>query len=111
MSNPREEWLAADDGAELYTLAWEPSNSDRAAVATVVFFHGLGEHANRYHHVFAEFARNGISVRALDQRGHGRTAKKAGIIGHLEGFDRALADGKIVSDAVRKPGVPHFAVL
>ncbi|MEY4102494.1 MAG: hypothetical protein RIR88_628, partial [Actinomycetota bacterium] len=44
--------------------------------AVVLIVHGLGEHAGRYTHVAAALTSAGMSVYAIDGRGHGRTGAK-----------------------------------
>ncbi len=97
------------DGLDIYTKTWEPA-ADQKVKATVVFAHGLGEHINRYNHVFSNFTENGIKVHAFDQRGFGQTARKNGIIGHNEGFKQVMKDMKDASERVRIDGVPHFVM-
>jgi acylglycerol lipase len=68
--------------------------------------HGLGEHINRYGHVFSKFAASGICVKGLDMRGHGRTLKKnpsypAGYTPLKEVWEDIL-----LMDAVEVEGVP-----
>ena len=78
--------------------------------ATVVFAHGVGEHAGLYDRYAGQLQDHGISLRALDQLGHGRTARAAGD-GH-RGVMTSAAD--LVADieqltaiaAAADPGVP-----
>ena len=46
----------------------------------IALVHGLGEHAGRYGHVAAALTAAGYAVLAFDQRGHGRSAGKRGVI-------------------------------
>ncbi|KAJ3111384.1 hypothetical protein HDU96_005743 [Phlyctochytrium bullatum] len=65
----------ANDGMEIYYRTWLPP-SGVTPIALVLAIHGLGEHINRYDHVYSAFAAQGIAVKGLDYRGHGRTWKK-----------------------------------
>jgi len=56
---------------------------------TVLIVHGLGEHGGRYAHVAAHLAAQGWTVRAYDQRGHGRSP---GPRGGLAADDSLLVD-------------------
>ncbi len=69
-------WQSAD-GLQLVGRSWEPAGEPRAVVCLV---HGLGEHCGRYQHVAAALTEAGFAVLACDQRGHGRSAGKRGVI-------------------------------
>lgn len=47
---------------------------------TAVIVHGLGEHSGRYGHVIDVLHGAGLSVMAYDQRGHGRSPGKKGVL-------------------------------
>jgi len=69
--------LQTSDGKNLYAYLWgEPEK----AKAIVILVHGLGEHIQRYKHVAARFNERGIAVLGFDQRGHGQTEGKRGLI-------------------------------
>jgi alpha-beta hydrolase superfamily lysophospholipase len=80
--------LRGGDGVRLHYRAW-PAPGARAAL---LLCHGLGEHGGRYARFAAELVGRGISVYALDLRGHGRS-----------GGPRAYADrfGRLVDDFER----------
>ena len=64
-------------------------------IATVLAVHGLGEHIQRYDHIFSVFAEHGIMVKGIDYRGHGRTLKKnatTSIPGYHTSFEQIWAD-------------------
>ncbi len=69
--------LIASDGKKLY--ARFRGNPDKAR-AIVVLVHGLGEHILRYCHVAAKFEERNIAILGFDQRGHGQTEGKRGLI-------------------------------
>ena len=83
--------------------------------AVVLIVHGLGEHAGRYAHVAAALTSAGMSVYAIDGRGHGRTgAKQTGgdlsKLGKLGpgGLRAAIADISQLTEIIRAahPGAP-----
>ncbi|WP_084075306.1 alpha/beta fold hydrolase [Demequina sp. NBRC 110052] len=65
----REDDLVDSHGIRIHYTVWSP----REPRAVVHLLHGVGEHAGRYSHVGAAFARAGYEVWADDHRGHGRT--------------------------------------
>lgn len=62
--------LRSHDGLTLHTHAWLPDGTPRA---TVVLVHGYAEHAGRYDAFARALVEEGVAVRALDLRGHGRS--------------------------------------
>jgi len=75
----------AGDGLRLHFLAWTAAQP-RAAV---FLSHGLGEHAGRYAALARDFTARGISVYAVDHRGHGRSG---GPRAYTPRFERFVAD-------------------
>jgi alpha-beta hydrolase superfamily lysophospholipase len=69
--------LSTRDGVELHLNHW-PAAQPRARMLLV---HGLGEHSGRYATLANELNAQGISVRAFDHRGHGRSQGKHGVVG------------------------------
>lgn len=65
------------DGLILHLNEW-PAPQPRARLLLV---HGLGEHSGRYAALAGELNAAGISVRAFDHRGHGRSQGKRGVVG------------------------------
>ena len=65
--------FTAADGLTIFHQAWQP---DGDPTATILLFHGLGEHSGRYAHVAAALVDRGFAVHALDLRGHGRSEGK-----------------------------------
>jgi alpha-beta hydrolase superfamily lysophospholipase len=55
----------------------------------LLLLHGWGDHSGRFAEPASWFASRGISVYAIDQRGHGRTPGRRG---HFERFAQFLAD-------------------
>ena len=69
----------------LYYRGWEAA-APRAALLVV---HGLAEHSGRYEEFGRRMAENGISVYALDLRGHGQSDGRRG---HADRFELLLQD-------------------
>lgn len=67
--------------------------------ARVVIAHGLGEHSGRYLQVIKRLINNGISVWAMDHRGHGRSQ---GSRGHILSFNDYILDLKQMLAIARK---------
>lgn len=102
-------WLTANDATELYVSHW---SSAEPPVAIVMIAHGMAEHGQRYARFAEALAEQGISVFALDLRGHGRTAVK-GVLGHFadeQGWDRVVNDLSCLNHHIRAryPTTPIF---
>ncbi len=80
-----EFWTAAD-GARLALRRERASGRARGAL---ILLHGFGDHSGRYAEVAAWFADRGVSVWALDQRGHGSSPGRRG---HVSRFSQFVAD-------------------
>ena len=65
------------DGLTLHLNNW-PAPQPRARLLLV---HGLGEHSGRYDALARELNAQGISLRAFDHRGHGRSQGMRGVVG------------------------------
>jgi alpha-beta hydrolase superfamily lysophospholipase len=78
-------WTAAD-GAR---LALRRAPAAAPARAALILLHGFGDHSGRYGDLAAWLTARGISVYALDQRGHGRSPGKRG---HVSRFAQFLSD-------------------
>jgi alpha-beta hydrolase superfamily lysophospholipase len=61
-------------------------------------FHGLGEHCHRYDHFFKKLVDAGLTVKAIDIRGHGRTywkgkfSGKNVLLGYTENHEFIFSD-------------------
>ena len=102
-------WLTANDATELYVNHWF---SEHPPVAIVMVAHGMAEHSQRYARFAQALAEKGISVFALDQRGHGRTAA-LGTLGYFadeQGWDLAINDLCCLNHHIRAdyPTTPIF---
>ncbi len=69
-------WQAAD-GQSMHGCIW-PTEGE--AKGTVCLVHGLGEHIGRYEHVAKALNEAGWDVAGFDQRGHGRSGGRRGVI-------------------------------
>lgn len=82
--------FTADDGENLALYEWQADDDEGDELATcmntprgvVLIVHGLGEHAGRYHRVVRQLMAWGFMVRAYDQRGHGESGGRRGVISH-----------------------------
>ncbi|KAJ3269883.1 hypothetical protein HDV01_000845 [Terramyces sp. JEL0728] len=104
----KEIWLDRPEKAQIYTKQWIPFN--QPVQCTVIFFHGLGEHVNRYEHLFSDMARAGILVGTFDQRGFGRTAKRYGKQGVTDGIECTMQDALTVTEMIQIKGKKHFSM-
>ena len=85
--------VSTADGTMLYVTDYMlPAAQARGSV---VLMHGLGEHGGRYRHLAGFFNECGLSVRAYDHRGHGRSEGKRGDV--ING-DPMLQDAEIIID-------------
>ena len=66
------------DGLNLYVRQW---GSPASARALVLLVHGLGEHCQRYGHIAAAMEARDLCLIGYDQRGHGLSQGKRGVIG------------------------------
>jgi alpha-beta hydrolase superfamily lysophospholipase len=65
------------DRLDLHLIDWPAAQPH----ARMLIVHGLGEHSGRYAALAADLNALGISVRAFDHRGHGRSQGKRGAVG------------------------------
>ena len=77
--------FTSQDGLKIFYRNYR-ANDERAGV---VIAHGLGEHSGRYHNVIGTLLPRGISIWALDHRGHGQSD---GHRGHILAFEEYLND-------------------
>jgi alpha-beta hydrolase superfamily lysophospholipase len=78
-----EYYIESNDGLSLFFRFWKPVGSD----VCVCILHGWGTHSGLYNFLAQYFAQSGISVTAIDLRGHGNSAGKASNIRHITAFD------------------------
>jgi lysophospholipase len=99
----RSAFFPAKDNLRLFRRSFVPS-SPRAAVLVL---HGYADHSGRYLEVMGHLARRGLSVHALDYRGHGQADGRRG---HVDSFTQYLDDLGLFIDAVAEEttGLPCF---
>ena len=102
-------WLTANDATQLYVNHW---SSEGQPKAIVMIAHGMAEHSQRYARFAQTLAAQGISVFALDQRGHGHTASH-GTLGYFadqQGWNLVVNDLSCLNHHIRMlyPQTPIF---
>lgn len=104
-SIPQSEFtLSTNDGLALFARSWGDAQTSRAVVVLV---HGLGEHCGRYEHVAQAHVSESFYVLGFDQRGHGRSPGKRGLI---PSYDQPLDDIAVAIEHAKAdaPGLPLF---
>ena len=101
--------LPAKDGTPLYCVSWDADNPS----GTVLVLHGFTENAFKYSDMIYSLLRNGFSVVAYDQRGHGRSGRAAGLsdssVTHVDAFEDYVNDLEIVCSQLLAPmPEPHM---
>jgi alpha-beta hydrolase superfamily lysophospholipase len=97
--------LVSSDGLDLAIRYWSTSRPRRW---TFVVSHGLGEHAGRYRRFAAWFVARGVSVYALDHRGHGQSG---GPRGHAPSQAALIDDlDRVITLATTRDGVKPVLV-
>ena len=92
------------DSAPLFWQKWLPKEGTKR---TLVFQHGIGEHAGRYQHLLEAFAGTGTAFYAPDARGHGRTEGPRGGVARFSLFASDLSD-LIQAARAENQGQPVF---
>ncbi len=69
--------IKSSDGINLFSQVWKPDQSPDCVICLV---HGIGEHSSRYDAWAKRFVSNNIALIAFDQRGHGQSEGKRGVI-------------------------------
>lgn len=77
--------MRAADGVPIHHQAWAAEHPR----AVLLVSHGHGEHGGRYGELARHLAERGITVHAVDHRGHGRSG---GPRGHVDRFDDYVRD-------------------
>ncbi|HEX8453879.1 MAG TPA: alpha/beta hydrolase [Longimicrobium sp.] len=98
--------VRAADGIRIHYLTWAAARPR----AVLLLSHGLGEHSGRYAPFAAALVERGITMAALDHRGHGRSS---GQRGHVDRFSRFAEDFEAFRSAVAKKlpaGLPVFVL-
>lgn len=96
--------MRASDGHELYYVCYTPERP----IGHVHLIHGMAEHIGRYEEFAKYLVSIGFIVSAHDQRGHGKTAQRNGILGYFadeDGFDRIVEDiDTVITEVQRATG-------
>jgi alpha-beta hydrolase superfamily lysophospholipase len=85
----------SQDGLKIFYRNYR-ANDERAGV---VIAHGLGEHSGRYRNVIGTLLPRGISIWALDHRGHGQSD---GPRGHVLAFEEYLNDLRTIVQIAKR---------
>ena len=102
---PQSEFtFTTKDGLALFARSWGDAQASRAASVLV---HGLGEHCSRYEHVAQALVSESLYVLGFDQRGHGRSPGKRGLI---PSYDQPLDDITVALERAQTdaPSLPVF---
>ena len=67
---------SAVDGTRLFCQRWKPPQA--VPNWNLVFHHGFGEHSDRYGNLVEALSGTGVTLYAMDARGHGRSDGKRG---------------------------------
>ena len=86
--DPHRFEVVARGGVRLQAYRWERPQAVPAR-STVLLVHGLGEHAGRYAPLLTTLLAAGHTVVAYDQRGHGASDGRRGV---LRDFDDLVDD-------------------
>jgi alpha-beta hydrolase superfamily lysophospholipase len=103
-SPPRDVSIPSLDGTELRGWYW----TRPAPRSVLVIVHGFGEHGGCYRHVAEALGPAlEVDVLAADQRGHGRSAGRRGVVRR---FDDLRADARAALDwtARNQPAAPRY---
>ena len=87
--------FTSQDGLKIFYRNYRANNKR----AGVVIAHGLGEHSGRYRNVIGTLLPRGISIWALDHRGHGQSD---GPRGHVLAFEEYLNDLNTIVQLARR---------
>ncbi|MGZ2371074.1 alpha/beta hydrolase [Ancylomarina sp. YFZ004] len=74
-------FIKSSDDINLFSQVWK---SDQAPDCVICLVHGIGEHSSRYSNWAKRFVANNIALVAFDQRGHGQSEGKRGVIPSYE---------------------------
>ena len=92
--------VAGEGGRPLFCSRFDAERP----MGTVMIVHGFTENVDKYAELIHSLLRNGYSVVAYDQRGHGRSWRDPAIsdvsLTHVDRFETYVADMKAVCDAV-----------
>jgi len=98
MTNDTEEesgYFNASDGLRIFYRI----HRSAPEVSRIAIVHGIGEHSRHYGNVVDTLLPKGISIWALDLRGHGKSEGKRG---HIRSFDEYISDVLSVIDIMKE---------
>lgn len=103
MKHSENSFISSHGKLRIYVQSWLAENSR----GSVIIAHGVGEHGGRYAHVAKALVDAGLSVHALDHRGHGRSEGPRALI---DRFSHAVEDIHQLVEQVRHadPSLPLF---
>lgn len=96
--------LRAADGVPLYHASWIADDPR----AVLLVSHGHGEHGGRYAELARHLAERGVTVHAIDHRGHGRSGGPRGHVDRFGDYVRDLEDWRRAVTADHPPRLPVF---
>lgn len=96
--------FTSSDGKNLFVRIWGDCLSAKACILLV---HGLGEHIERYNHVAKAAIERGLCMIGYDQRGHGQTEGKRGVIVSPKRFIQDLKEALAYAQS-KCPDKPVF---
>jgi len=97
-----EHSFEAEDGLKIFYRTYLPvrqTGKSEQERSRVVIVHGIGDHSGRYNNVVDVLLPRGISIWALDLRGHGRSEGKKG---HIGSFEEYISDVLFLVNIARK---------
>lgn len=101
--------LRAKDGHVISIYSWDKVENPRAVLQ---IFHGMSEHAGRYHRFAKQLNSQGIVVFGDDHRGHGKTAALNGRLGVIgkDGFYNIVEDEYMITKMLKEkyPDTPIY---
>lgn len=99
-----ESFIQTADGVRLFVRRWEAPQPK--AVCLVI--HGLGEHGGRYEALAQDLNGRGLSVCAMDHRGHGRSWGRRGDCASIAEFTR---DMNLLVEKVREAAPAQTRIM
>lgn len=93
-NNMIEKYMTMSDGRKSFYRIWNDVNKDNNKNVNLILVHGMTEHSLRYDEFAIFLNKNGITVYALDLRGHGKTGNgyKRGWLSEKNGWMRTILD-------------------
>lgn len=99
-----ESFVSKKDGTKISVRNWRPQG---AARAVLVISHGFKAHGGLYAWPAEQFAKAGVSVYAIDHRGHGNSGGERYEVENIMDFVNDL-DQLVDLTKAREPGLPTF---